>query len=115
VTENNNLYTKGTFMTNKVIYVKAKFKPIGKWETVHVPTGEKKKGLLGEREVMKEEKRWVQTGVSKSEIDGETLARDVELAVQQLNSEGYEVQEVLPVTSGDYWWNREVHLSYGYG
>lgn len=102
-------------MNNKVVYIKANFKPLGKWETVRVPTGEKKKGLFGEQEVMKEEKRWVQTGVSNSLIDGERLAKDVESGVKQLNDEGYEVQSVLPVTSGDYWWNREVNLSYGYG
>lgn len=102
-------------MNNRVVYVKANFKPLGKWETVHVPTGEKKKGLFGEHEVTKEEKRWVQTGVSDSLIDGERLANDVELAVQQLNHDGWEVQAVFPVTSGDYNWRREVNLSYGYG
>jgi hypothetical protein len=104
-------------MLNKIVYVQSKFKPVGKWETVHVPTGEKKKGLLGEREVMKEEKRWIQTGFSDSEIDGEAFAKEVEQAIAQLNKEGYEVQSVLPITSGQYNWraSRELHLSYGYG
>jgi hypothetical protein len=38
---------------NKVIYVKAFFKPVGKNVKVQVPTGEKKKGFLGrEKDVM---------------------------------------------------------------
>jgi len=44
---------------NKVIYVQAFFKPIGKEVTKKVPTGEKKKGLFGgEKEVFKKVKEW---------------------------------------------------------
>lgn len=104
-------------MHNKIVYVPAKFKPVGEMQTVHVPTGEKKKGVFGEREVMREEKRWVQTGFSDSEIDGEAFAKDLERAISQLNSEGYEVQAVLPVISGRYKSkvNYEIHHTYGYG
>ncbi len=104
-------------MFNKVVYVKAKFKPIGKWETVQVPTGEKKKGLFGEKEVLKEEKKWVQTGFSDCEVDGDALAQDITQAIERLNSEGYEVQTVLPVISGNHegYYNHQMHYSYGYG
>jgi hypothetical protein len=45
---------------NKVIFVKAHFLPVGEEKIVQVPTGEKKKYLIGgETDIMKEEKRWV--------------------------------------------------------
>jgi hypothetical protein len=107
---------------NKVVYVGACFKPLGKFETYKVPTGEKKPGLLfGEKEVMRKEERWVQTGVSDCEIDGERLANDIGAAIAQLNRDGYEVVTVSEVTSGRYDWKYQTGGSatagwgYGYG
>lgn len=88
---------------NKVIYVKAHFKPIGKEVTVKVSTGETKKGFLGGiKEVTVKEREWQQTGWSDCEIDGEGLSNDINSAVEVLNKEGYEVIAIQPITSGAY-------------
>lgn len=88
---------------NKVVYVPAYFAPIGEEKTIKVPTGEKKKGLFGgEKDVMRKEKQWVQTGLSDREIDSDRLAQDLESAVTNLNNKGYEVVSVTPITSGAY-------------
>ncbi len=106
---------------NKVVYVKSFFKPVGETKTIKVPTGEKTKGFFGgEKDVMRKEERWEQTGWSDCEIDGERLTSDIEKAVQSLNSEGYEVVSVIMTTSGRYKWNYNDGISgggysYGYG
>lgn len=88
---------------NRAVFVKAYFKPVGKYETVKIPTGEKKKGLLGgQKDVVTEEKKWVQTGVSDREIDGERLTTDLQQAIGELNADGYEVVSVVAVSSGNY-------------
>nr|WP_232906098.1 hypothetical protein [Pseudomonas syringae] len=87
---------------NKIVYVKAYFKPIGEEVSVKVPTGEIKKGFFGDKEIMKKETQWQQTGWSDCQIDGERLSKDVEDAVAQLNADGYEIQTVLPILSGAY-------------
>ncbi|MDD5412088.1 MAG: hypothetical protein PHF31_11860 [Methylobacter sp.] len=93
---------------NKVIYVNAFFKPVGKNVTFKVPTGEKKKGLFGgEKEITRKETRWQQTGFSDCKIDGERLSEDVAKAIAQLNQEDYEVISVLPIISGDYYYKYE--------
>lgn len=90
---------------NKVVYVKARFKPVGEDVTVKVPTGEKKKGFFGgEKDITRKETQWKQTGWSDCEIDGERLANDVANVVAQLNRDGYEVVSVLPVISGNYFY-----------
>ena len=110
---------------NKVVHVPAYFAPVGENRTVKVPTGETKKGLFGgEKEVMKKEKQWVQTGYSDCEVDSERLADDLERSIADLNSSGYEVVSVTPVTSGSYEWKYNVssggtngngYGGYGYG
>jgi len=111
-------------MMNKIVYVEAKFKPVGKVKTVKVPTGEKKKGFFGgDKDVMTKEKRWEQTGWSDCEVDGGLLAEDLHAAIANLNDEGYEVVSVAPVTSGKYDYRWEEHRGgnshggsgYGYG
>ena len=95
---------------NKVIYVNAFFKPVGKKVTVEVPTGEKKKGLFGgEKDITRKETQWKQTGFSDCEIDGERLSNDVAKAIAQLNQEDYEVISVLPVISGGYYYKYEAN------
>lgn len=107
---------------NKVLYIDAHFKPVGKIKTIKVPTGEKKKGLFwGEKDVTRKEKQWEQTGWSDCEIDGERLAQDIERAINSLNSNGYEVVSITPTTSGTYSWSYKTGGStqagwgYGYG
>ncbi|MEV3802797.1 hypothetical protein RI528_21820 [Aeromonas veronii] len=111
---------------NKVVYVKAKFKPIGEEVTVKVSTGETTKGFFGgEKEVTVKKKEWKQTGWSDREIDGECLSNDISEAVEKLNQEGYEVIAVQSITSGTYkynWGKYHSHIntadtcySYGYG
>jgi len=90
---------------------------------VKVPTGEKKKGfLIGEKDVMRTEEKWEQTGFSDHEVDGERLANDIAKAVDSLNSEGYEVVSISGILSGayNYHWattggNTNAGYGYGYG
>ena len=105
---------------NKVVFVKAYFSPIGKNEVVKVPTGEKKKGFLGgESAVMKEEKKWVQTGFSDCIVDKDRLTKDLQEAVKLLNKDGWEVVSVTEVTSGNYSYKyydgSTGSFGYGYG
>lgn len=110
---------------NKVVYVPAFFEPVGKNKTVKVATGEKKKGFFGgEKDVTRKETQWEQTGWSDCRIDGERLANDLAEIVSSLNSEGYEIVSVTPVTSGSYNWKYELESGgyqnsgyggYGYG
>jgi hypothetical protein len=103
---------------NKVVFVQAYFAPIGKEQVVKVPTGEKKRGLLGgESDVTRNEKKWVQTGFSDREIDARRLTKDLQDAIEKLNKDGYEVISVTEVTSGNYNWekNTSMYYSYGYG
>lgn len=109
----------------KVIYVRASFKPLGKNVTKNVPTGEKKKGFFGgEKDVIKQVTEWEQTGYSDCEIDGALLAEQIGEAISSLNSEGYKVVQIIPVTSGRYDWAYKVNsfkssgeggYAYGYG
>ncbi|MBD8567665.1 hypothetical protein IFT86_01400 [Pseudomonas syringae] len=87
---------------NKIVYVKAHFRPIGEEVTVKVPTGEMTWGLFGTKEETRKEKQWQQTGWSDCEVDGERLSKDIEEAVAQLNADGYEIQTILPILSGAY-------------
>ncbi len=88
---------------NRVVFVKAFFKPITQKKVVKVPTGETKKGFFGgEKEVFRTEEQLVETGYSKSEIDGRRLAVDLAEAVKALNEEGLEVISMTEVTSGKF-------------
>lgn len=88
---------------DKVVYVKAYFRPVGKEVTVKVPTGETKKGLFGgEKQVTRKEKQWKNTGWSDCEIDGEKLAEDLQKTIEALNQEGYSIKSIISVLSGAY-------------
>ncbi len=87
---------------NRVVCVPASFMPLGKEEVVKVATGETKKSLFGkEKAVMRKEKQWVQTCVSESMVDTIQLEKDLQLACDHLNKDGYEVINISPITSGD--------------
>ncbi|MDR1848647.1 MAG: hypothetical protein LBQ75_01255 [Zoogloeaceae bacterium] len=91
--------------TNKVVYVKAFFKPLGKSVKVKNKnlSREWKKGILGsENDEM----------LSDCEIDGERLSEDVATAIASLNQEGYEVIAVLPVISGNYFYKYQSAVKY---
>ncbi|WP_417822880.1 hypothetical protein [Thalassospira lucentensis] len=105
---------------NKVIYIKAQFKPVGKVKTVKIPTGEKTTGMFGgEKEVTKKEKRFEQSGWSDCEIDGELLAKDISDAVDDLSNEGYEIVAIQDIISGNYNWQTRTGAAgqggYGFG
>jgi hypothetical protein len=107
-------------MNSKVVYVKAKFKPTGKYETIKVLTGEKRKTLLGgETAVMRDEQKWVQTGFSDCDVDGGLLSQELQQAIDQLNKDGYNVISVAQVISGEYSWKMQGMgnggAGYGYG
>jgi hypothetical protein len=89
---------------DRVTYVPAYFKPLGREITVEVPTGEKRKTIFGTvKKVKRKQKQWRSSGGwSKCRIDGERLAMDVEKAVRTLNTEGYEVVTIVPAISGSY-------------
>ncbi|MEM6502745.1 MAG: hypothetical protein AAF685_13010 [Cyanobacteria bacterium P01_C01_bin.89] len=102
---------------NQVVYIKAHFKRTEKKVVVRVPTGKKVRGFFGrEKDEMRQEERWQEDGYSNCVVDGKRLARDIDQAVQELNSAGYEIVSISMVTSGD--WNYEYRRSYalsGYG
>ncbi len=88
----------------KVVFVKAHFRPRYKQVTVQVPTGETKKGLFGgEKQVMRKEVQRQETSeLSDREIDGEMLAQDLQSAIDALNAEGFSVKTLTAVVSGAY-------------
>jgi len=87
---------------NKIVYVPSHKAPYFKTVVERVPTGETKKHLfLGERKIKKDVTKKKQIGLSESKIDGEKLAIDIQLAIDKLNNEGYEVVCVSEVISGD--------------
>jgi hypothetical protein len=103
---------------NKVVCVPAFFAPVGKDKTVKVPTGEKTTGFFGgEKDVVRKEKQWIQTGFSDCVVDSERLTEDLNSAVENLNQNGYEVLCVSSITSGDYSWKTYAagDSSYGHG
>jgi hypothetical protein len=104
---------------NKVTYVPAYFKPLGRQVTVAVPTGERKRTFFGTaKEVKRKQKQWRQTrGWSNCQIDGERLAIDIAKAVHKLNADGYEVVSIVPAVSGAYNYRgvRDGWSGYGYG
>lgn len=98
---------------NKVVHIPAYFIAVGKEKTVKVPTGETKKGLFGgEKEITRKEKQFVQTGWSETQIDSERLAKDLEIAINKLNDEGYEVANITPVISGKYNYDYKTDKNY---
>jgi hypothetical protein len=109
-------------MINRVVYVPAHWAPIGKYRTVKVPTGEKVSGVFGGlKDATRKEQQYVQTGTSDCDIDAKRLADDIADAVTELNTDGYEVVAVTPLTSGAYnaemkWgWTGNGGVGYGYG
>ena len=88
---------------NKTVYVQSHFRPVGRETKVEISTGEKKRGFFGrESDVTKTETQWQQTGWSDCEVDGERLARELQVEIDRLNSDGYSVVSVSPITSGRY-------------
>lgn len=92
-------------MTNKLVYISAHFKPVGKYVTVQVPTGETKKGFFGgEKAVYAKQQQWQQTGWSDCLVDGQRLSQDIAQAIDALNRDGYELVAISPITSGTYFY-----------
>lgn len=88
---------------NKIVYVKAHFRPMGENVEIEVSTGQFEKGFFGkEKEIKAKVVEWRQTGWSDSQIDGELLSDNIAEAVRGLNNDGYEVQSILPIISGAY-------------
>ena len=88
---------------NKVVYVKAYFKPNYKEVTVKVPTCEKRTSIFGnEKDVYVKKKELVEDGMSDFIIDGERFAKDTQSEVEKLNAENYEVVSISPITSGKW-------------
>jgi hypothetical protein len=52
---------------------------------------------------------------SDCQVDSERLQRDVQLALEELNREGYEVVAITPITSGNYSSSSNDYGGYGYG
>lgn len=101
---------------NKIVYVKAHFRPMGEEIEIEVPTGQFEKGFFGnEKEIKTKAVEWRQTGWSDALIDGELLTDNITEAVALLNDDGYEVQSILPIISGSYAFKSEYKEAYGYG
>ena len=102
---------------NKVVFINAYFVPVGEEKEIVVDTGEKKSGFLGtETSITRKEKKWTQTGFSKSIIDTKRLTEDLNVTVENLNKEGYEVVTVTNVISGEFDYdNYSGTRTYGYG
>jgi hypothetical protein len=101
---------------NKIVYVKANFRPLGENVEVEVPTGEIEKGIFGiQKEIKTKVTEWRHTGWSDVQIDGELLTDDINKAVTTLNEEGYEVQSILPITSGAYAFKYDYKAAYSSG
>ncbi len=90
----------------KTVWVDAYFLKKGQWEEYEEATGETKKGFFGgERAVTVKKKRWVELNEYRDDrIDGARLSQDTELALNQLEAEGFEVLSITPVISGNYSW-----------
>jgi hypothetical protein len=100
-------------MSNKVVYVKANFKPLyGKSGVLKAIFGSKQSASLLNPPDGLEHKGW-----SDSEIDGERFAKDISEAIETLNKEGYEVSIITNITSGAYHsdYSEAEKSSYGLG
>lgn len=54
-------------------------------------------------------------GKQKGKVDGEKLAHDLALAINQLESDCFQVTQILPITSGAYRFSNYSNSAYGYG
>lgn len=107
-------------LVNKVVYVSSHFKEVGVNKVIKVPTGDKKKGLFGGyKNVYEKKTEFKATGFSDCVIDGERLSNDIEIAVNKLNNDGYEIVSLSTVTSGMYNFKAKFgptgNGGYGYG
>lgn len=102
-------------MSNKVIYVKAHFKPTyGKLGVLKSLFGSTQTGSQAKPPEGMEQKGW-----SDCEIDGERLAEDIAGAIEQLNSAGFDLHSVENIVSGrynsDYSTTEKSSYGWGYG
>jgi hypothetical protein len=88
---------------NKTVYVPSYFQPLYKEVTVKIPTGNTKR-FLGRIDVEEKirKRELVQEGWSDCQIDAERLNENVARAVDKLNSSGFDVISITPVTSGNW-------------
>ena len=86
----------------KTIWIKAHFQKFGYWAEKDEPTGEVKRNLLGgEKLVYAKKKMWIETTDYRDDlIDGERLSRETEIALNELDSEGFDVLSITPAISG---------------
>lgn len=107
----------------KVVFVKTTFKELFVKKNVEVVSDEKDQQKLGvQTDVIKKEKKYVSKGRSDKEIDGVQLANDLQDEIFKLNSDGYFVTSISPITSGEYKYdssspfhNSRDAASYGWG
>lgn len=88
----------------KTIFIKAEFRPEIKRVKVKVPTGEMKTGLFGrEKPGTKKEYKDEPTGnLNLGQVDGDKMADNLHAEIEKLNSDGFSVQSITPITSGTY-------------
>ncbi len=106
---------------DRTVYVPAHGVPIGRYVNKKVPSGKKKRTLLGlgkEKDILEWRNIWQQTGFSSCEIDGKRLAQDVQVEIDKLNAQGFKIISISPVISGN-WSRGKMNTSqdsvYGYG
>ena len=91
----------------KTVWINAHFQKKGLWEEYEEHTGETKSGFFGEKAVTVKKKRWVELNEYRDDyIDGVRLSRDTEKALNQLESEGFDILNITPVMSGQYSWTK---------
>ena len=96
-------------------------RPTGKVRKTAVPTGKKKKVFYGlisfdEKEVKEE---FVKDGVSDCQVDTVALAEDLQMKLEELKKNNYDVINITPIISGSYAfkaeWSAKYSAGYGYG
>jgi hypothetical protein len=105
-------------METIVSFVCARFKPIGSYKKKKFPTGEYRNSFFGQSEIYETRKVFVQKGMSDTQIDIKQLGFDLQKEITRLNSEGYRVENIQPVISGKYRYDKGVmgvDGGYGYG
>jgi hypothetical protein len=113
-------------LLTETVFVQANFRPHIVREAVKIPTGETTTSFFGllQKDETRTEWQERQKGYS-SQIDGQKLASDVSKAIRDKSRDGFTVQSVTPITSGDWAYNTgelhsgangmQGHFGYSYG
>ena len=121
--EDLNIETEESSVTEKhPLYRHVTIRPlmmeIGEWKTTKIKTGTKKikrtQGVFNKKEVVVEkpiyetDRQWVSSGKrSDVQIDADDLGIKIAQACNDLDKEGYDVVEMIPVLRGNYQYQKD--------